>query len=188
MINWIKLQISQFFYSCGYGIYKIYPKPSTKFMKEYFEDKEIIGCEIGVYRGLNAKSMDKELKIRKMYLIDPYIKYENYKDGFTDVDWRDLDKAENEAKIKLSNERFIFIKRFSHEAIENIKEELDFVYIDANPDLEYAQRDLELYYKKLKVGGVLAGNTVNPELKIKFAESKGVKSTFDNLDWWVIKK
>jgi len=48
-------------------------RESVKFAKKYFNNKKINVCEVGVYYGVNARSMDNNLNIDNLYLIDPYI-------------------------------------------------------------------------------------------------------------------
>lgn len=39
--------------------------------------KNLIGVEIGTYKGLNSVSLLKELSIKKLYLVDPYTNFED---------------------------------------------------------------------------------------------------------------
>ena len=57
------------------------PREFIKFAKEYFKGKRIIGVEIGVQYGMNAKYMLKELNLETLYLIDHYGKYLDYAEG-----------------------------------------------------------------------------------------------------------
>ncbi len=50
-------------------------KPSFKLLKNR---SEIVGAEIGVYEGINARYYLKELDIKCVFLIDRYTAYENY--------------------------------------------------------------------------------------------------------------
>ena len=53
---------------------KCYPRP---FERIAIKGKDLIGVEIGVYKGEHAKWMLKNKDIKKLYLVDPY---ENYLD------------------------------------------------------------------------------------------------------------
>ena len=59
-----------------------YTRPMTKFMLTFFKNKKLIGLEIGVEYGLNARTMLKLLPIERLYLIDPY---SNKDDKFKEV-------------------------------------------------------------------------------------------------------
>ena len=48
----------------------------------------------------------------------------------------------------------------SEDAVDDIPEKLDFVYIDGNHAYEYVKKDIGLYYPKLKKGGVIGGHDV----------------------------
>jgi predicted O-methyltransferase YrrM len=50
-------------------------------------------------------------------------------------------------------------KLFSADAVKNYEDEsLDFVYIDADHEYEGVKRDIELWFPKVKKGGVIAGH------------------------------
>lgn len=166
---------------------RLYPRPSTLFIKNHFQDKELAGAEVGVYEGSNAESVLKTLKISKLYLIDPYI---------NDYNWRgnNLNEAKITAFQKLNNYPVEFIYKKSYEA--NVSE-LDFVYIDANHSYESVKKDIEIYWNKIKSGGVLAGHDFidNPhentlgviKAVIEFAVKNNLQLYVSNSDWWVVK-
>lgn len=49
-------------------------RPSTEFFKKHFKDQPLIGIEIGVFKGDNAKNLLENLNIEKLYLVDSYEK------------------------------------------------------------------------------------------------------------------
>ena len=125
--------------------------------RELFGNKEIIVCEIGVYYGEHALSILKNLNIKKLYLIDPYLRYEEYKN---DKSSEDLKQAKINAHKILKNyeNKIVWIEEYSDKAINKIKEELDFVYIDGNHFSPYIDNDLRNYYPLVKEGGILSGH------------------------------
>jgi predicted O-methyltransferase YrrM len=171
----------------------IHPKESTAFAKEYFKNKPINVAEIGVFMGRNSKSILNELNVRRIYLIDPYKKYSEYKN---DGVYNELLKEKKIAhkNLKKYNNRIIWIESFSEFAVDNIKEKLDFIYIDGNHEYKYAKRDINLYWEKIVEGGVLAGHDIADKnvsrALIEFVNKKGIKMVYfgDKLDWWIIKK
>lgn len=179
--------ISHFFYKRGYHIYKLYPKPFVKCLKEKYNNKELVGCEIGVYDGINAKSILDNLHIKTLYLIDPYINYPEYNDSFALTKGRNLENAEKECRKRLRKyNNVVFIKKMSFEGLKDIKERLDFIYIDGNPN--YIKKELDLAYDKLNTGGlIIANSSVNLDIKYNFSKKKGCKSYLNNMDWWIVK-
>ncbi len=171
----------------------IHPKESTLFAKKYFKDKPINVAEIGVFMGKNSKSILKELNVKKIYLIDPYEKYSGYsEDGLYD----ELSRARKIAHKALRdyNKKIIWVERYSDIAADRIKEEIDFVYIDGNHAYKYVKKDINLYWKKLRKEGILAGHDIADKdvskALIEFVLEKKIKMVYfgDKLDWWIIKK
>jgi len=112
-------------------------RESTKIAKEYFKDKPLIVAEIGVLEGYNSKDLNNALNIKKFYLIDINI----------------LDKARK--RNKKGNE--IWIEKSSY--IAKIPK-LDFAYIDGSHKYKDVKKDLEIYWKKIKKKGILAGHDI----------------------------
>ncbi len=190
-------------------------RPSTKFFKEYFKDKSLVGIEIGVFKGDNAKRLLKNLKINKLYLIDPYGKLYIKKDEvvstmeadseyteFLEEDSSfdgivyDFEKAYRFAKNNLNsfNNKIDFIKKRSDNAISDIPDGFDFIYIDGDHSYDSVKKDIELYFPKLRDGGVISGHDFSGEYSglvkavIEFSEKNNLKLEGVNYDWWIVKK
>ena len=111
-------------------------KPYSRPMMEYILElnkKNLIGVEIGVWKGENAKLILDRLSIEKLYLIDPYKEYDEYKDnvGFEKVTQEEFEEAFNimEQKIGTSHHgKTEFIPLKSEDALSHIPYKLDFVY------------------------------------------------------------
>lgn len=164
----------------------VYPRPSIRFMKDYFKDKEVVGAEIGIYTGGNAKSILQTLNIKKLYLVDAYKSYEGY------VGKR-FEEAERKAinNVSFWKNKVKFIKKMSADAINEIPK-LDFIYIDGNHTYEYIKQDLENYFGKIKQGGIMAGhdfyfeNSDVIKAVIEFCSEKKLKLFVGDKDWWVV--
>jgi len=146
----------------GFRITKYGPKPHIDFIKNKYKNKELIGAEIGVWMAENSVQIFKNLNIKKLYLIDPWGEDLNY----NEKDKLNKSKfAYNISMFRLNKykNKFHVIRKTSDNAINDIKEKLDFVYIDGNHTYDYVKKDLENYWKLLKKGGVLAGHDVNFE-------------------------
>lgn len=188
--------IFKFFELFNLGIFKLLPRTSTKEIKKLFRNKELIGVEIGVYEGKNAENLLKNLNIKKLYLIDSYEAYtDDGYDGSKSIhSQKELDKVKGDAIKRLSNyeDKIEFKFNKSNENLDAIPNNLDFVYIDGGHNYEIIKQDIDNYYKKLKVGGVLAGHDVWLRDTWKgiweFAvKNKLILNTEIN-DWFIIKK
>jgi len=173
--------------------YKNY-RPMTRFMMKYFKEKKLVGSEIGVSKGTNSCSMLDALPIKKMYLIDPYDPWlDNSPDeGYIKRDYGPHKKIA-EKNLKRYRDKCIFITKTSDKAIDDIKDMLDFIYIDGNHTYEYVKKDIELYYPKVKKGGVVGGHDFSaawgvPKAVIEFAKKQNTELYGWDNDWWIIKK
>lgn len=156
----------------------------------------LVGCEVGVQRGINAKDM-LLLDIKRLYLVDPYPamatpKIEAYFDeayGYTRPFFR----------------KVTWLIMTSQEAARILNDTLDFVYIDGKHDYDNVKLDISLWYSKIRKGGVLCGHDyrlddhgwqrvtkavhefldVHQELKLNYAYDPAVRW---ETDWWIVKK
>lgn len=178
------------------GFMKNYPyRTSTEFVKKYFKNKEIICVEIGTFEGDNALNLLENVpNVKKMYLIDPWVDYNEYNEDKNNK--RLLSKAEVKARnqLKKYSNKVVFIKKFSDDAITDVKEEIDFIYIDGNHDYEYVKKDIDNYFSILKKGGVIAGHDIWMKGVAKaFCEfvsrNKSIKDYWIAvMDWIIVKK
>ena len=125
--------------------------------------KNIIGAEIGVYRGDYSEQILKHFNENKMslnfFLIDQWISDEK----FNEYDSQNLEAAFKHVKKRFNNNKNITIlKKSSLEASKEFTDEyFDFVYIDANHDYEFVLQDLNLWFPKIKKKGVIFGDDYN---------------------------
>lgn len=171
-------------------IIRTHPKEAIKFAKKHFNGKEIISAEIGVFFGKNALEINKNLKVKRLYLIDPYMKYEEYKE---DTAYNNLKEARKNAHKINHFRNVIWIEEYSSEAIKKINEKIDFLYVDGNHEYEYVKKDLELYWPKINKGGIISGHDIQyqgvSKALIEFANKNKLEIFFgDRRDWWIIKK
>ncbi len=189
----------------GFRFQRMFPRRSTLAAKRIFGDqnsgKGIAVAEIGVFEGENARSMFRNLNIKKFYAIDPYISY-SVNPEEKELEGVESGKALAKAKKNLEQwgsmfgERnvIMWIKELSEEAINKIKENLDFVYIDGDHRYEYVKKDIELYWFKVRKGGILAGHDFDSMHKgvmnavIEFCTKNELQLETEKGDWWVVKK
>jgi hypothetical protein len=170
------------YYGMWESINKV-PRPMTLFLKERSK-AELVGVEIGVASGRNARSMLEELPIKRLWLIDPY----NSEDGSS--------SKEDAVKSLSKFGQVVFVFKPSEEAVESMGI-VDFVYIDGNHDYSAVQKDIELYYPCIEAGGVIGGHDFTVyypgvvkaanEFAEKHACTLGVNFFIRPPDWWIIK-
>jgi len=179
----------------GISLIVIPERPALDFVKQKFGKEQLVGVEIGTFEGENAGYILKDLNIKKLYLIDPWLDYKEYNDYEDGGQKRNLNKAYFKTLKRVSKfkDKVVLIKKFSSEALKDIKEKLDFIYIDGNHDYKFVKEDIKNYYKKLKKGGVLAGHDI-PSLGVSKAfcefvsEIKNSQPYIKHRDWWLVKE
>jgi len=165
-----------------------------EFVSRRFRNKQLIGAEIGVFQGVHACSILKEmLNVRKLYLVDPYKSdYWLYTPSFRKL----LPKAKKIAVKKMRRfnpKRYKWVfKRFEDKVIP---ETLDFIYIDACHSYEAVTHDILEAEKVVKYGGVIGGHDYHEEgvLEERYGVGRAVRDHYDinrinniERDWWVI--
>ncbi len=175
----------------NFDIYRIFPRHYQKY--NLISKPNLIGVEIGVFGGKNSHSLLKYSDIKMLYLVDPY------KGDYEEFSQKKLDKEFKKAKRKLRKykDKITWIRKKSKDAINEIPNNLDFVYIDGDHRYNFVKKDIEMYYSKLKEGGLLAGHDFQRRSKEKDSEVNKVVLEFikkENLglftsmgDFWIIK-
>lgn len=165
-------------------------RPMIEFIKYNIPSENLVGAEIGTYEGQNAYNILSNLSIKKLYLIDPYAPYS------ADKGWKGTENVFKRAqkRLKSHSNKTVFIKKLSEDATNNIREKLDFVYIDGNHSYEYVKRDIELYYSKVKKGGIIGGHDFTADhLEVskavwEYAHKYDLILHGKESDWWIIKE
>jgi hypothetical protein len=161
----------------------------------------LTGIEIGVAGGEHALSILKTLQISRLYLIDPYEMYESYTEGANHygIDQKPLRDTEKIARELLEpySEKLVWVKNFSSEAVNEIKELVDFVYIDGNHQLEFVTEDIENYFPLVRDGGVIGGHDFYNGFQrehdgvvnsvTSFAIKNSLTLRVEMPDWWIEK-
>jgi hypothetical protein len=172
-----------------------FTRPMIKFVKQNCKKEDLVGVEIGVSTGFNAKTILMNLPIKKLYLVDPYEPY--VEDGGKFIFTHNFSVTnEMKAQKMLSKfkEKIVFVKRKSKDAVRYIPNDLDFVYIDGNHAYKFVKQDITFYYKKLRKGGVIGGHDFYGSFlgvckaAMEFANMNNLKLHTDNIDWWLVKR
>jgi len=212
-------------------------KRSSPFDEQLKEKKNLIGAEIGVYRGEHALAMLESLDIKKIYLIDPYCRVVNFLKVRVEIPsiqgipvketkifrgeeaWKKLKQlqdfeiyfvggkvplreilmAEKQAKELLEKnfkEKIKWIYKRSEEAGGEIEDgSLDFVYIDADHSYGFVKKDIEIWTKKVKSGGLVGGHDYDPgrfdgvvKAVNEYCKKNKIHFETKNVDWFFWKK
>ena len=127
---------------------------SYLFLQRHFGNTSLVGAEIGVLSGESSEKTLEIMNMEKLYLIDIWAPYEEK--GIIYDYTNEYEKVVEKFK---DNKKVIIKKQTSLDASKDFKDEsLDFVYIDACHDYEKVKEDLNIWFKKVKKGGMLCGD------------------------------
>jgi hypothetical protein len=130
----------------------------TQFGK-FLNKNKLLGdaVEVGVWRGYFSAALMEHWDGRKLHLVDPWKKLDDY----DDIRNRDFDPNDYEiakATFAQYGDRVVMHQMLSVSAAKTLPNNLDFVYIDANHAYDHVTQDLHLWWQKVRNGGVLAGH------------------------------
>lgn len=158
-------------------------RPMIKHLQEHY-GHGLMGAEIGVFKGVHARSMLQNLKLNKLYLVDPYLPY------FQKGEWINPFWAKSTARHVLKPFRNQVVWTTNTELPAN----LDFVYIDGNHEYDAVKKDLLIYHEKVRCGGTLGGHDFTSQFPgvIKAVTEFVAEQNYDlfvaDSDWWIIKQ
>lgn len=172
------------------------PRGSTLYAIEHFKDRKIIYCEVGVHLGENSKNVIQMLNVENAFLIDMYEEYETDFGGHSVLVFQHIqDNNLKNAREKLDpfKDRITWILKYSDKAIEDLPDDIDFIYIDANHEYEYVKGDIDRYWEKVGENGILGGHDFFGKYNgvitavFEFAVKNNLRIYSDLYDWWFIK-
>lgn len=115
-----------------------------------------VGAEVGVERGLYSEVLCKANPTLKLFAIDAWTAYGEYRDHVTQ---EKLDSIYDEAKKRLQPYHCRLVKGFSTNVVRDFSDNsLDFVYIDGNHEFKHVVEDIAVWSKKVRPGGIVAGH------------------------------
>lgn len=127
------------------------------------------GAEIGVFRGRFSSSILKERDPQKLYLIDPWLNFEDpsYKEAWYSSDsGNDMDQMYEHICKKFAHRiasgQVEVLRGKSSDVSDQIPDSsLDFVYIDGDHSYEGVKTDLEIAFRKTKETAIIALDDYN---------------------------
>lgn len=119
------------------------------------------GAEIGVERGVYSEILCRENPGVELYCVDAWKAHRGYRDH---VKQEKLDRFYVQTTEKLKPyPRATLVRKFSVDAARDFHDgSLDFVYIDANHNLQSVIADLAAWSPKVRDGGIIAGHDYAP--------------------------
>ena len=119
------------------------------------------GLELGVQYGYYSNAMlTRWHKCAEYHLVDVWAPLENNID-FANKDQKEQDVIYNDAMDRLRpyKNKIHVCRNFTTICASQFQDDyFDFIYVDARHDFKGVTLDLELYWPKLKVGGIIAGH------------------------------
>ena len=144
-----------------------------------------VGVEVGVCEGLHAKCI-MDYWPGFLHLVDPWINLPDYPEVY-DHEKNYLQCMEN---LKEHSGRYVIHRQTSLEAVSAFKDgSLDFCYLDANHAYSAVKADIEAWWPKVRVGGMLAGDDfgVFEEMWCDFGHGKWRNGVKKAVDEWSLK-
>ena len=164
-----------------------------------------VAVEIGVWRGYYSTSIIKVLNPKTFYGVDPYTLYKGYTDkpgGMSNPEFNsqtNLNKLFWKVKEKFKiYDNAILAREYGNEYANDFEDNsVDFVYLDSNHKYECVKEEIEAWWAKIKIGGILSGHDykqdsyfgVIPAVDEFVKREKVELNTTDEefATWWVIK-
>ena len=144
----------------------------------------LVGAEVGVFKGRHARSLVDHLNLKQLYLIDPFIPYNEVANA------AHMEAVERHAHDLVRDNRVKWIKEKS---LAVKLENLDFCYIDGDHSYESVKADIPHWYANVRSGGVLGGHDFhdkNPGViraVTEFVEANHLPLNVSKPDWWIFK-
>ncbi len=115
-----------------------------------------VGAEVGVFAGHYSEVLCRSIPGLKLYCVDSWAPYKGYRDHKFENSFK---KAYDSTVERLKPYDHTIIRKFSMDAASDFENEsLDFVYIDGNHSYEHVRDDIREWAKKVRKGGIVAGD------------------------------
>ena len=121
------------------------------------------GVEIGVQLGLYSELILENSDLRRLYSIDPWREFplEEYDKDSANVSQEQQDYRYLSTIFRLNRfcTRSAVMRMTSEEASKLFSNnQLDFIFIDGNHSYQYVKQDIEVWYPKVREGGLFSGD------------------------------
>lgn len=141
------------------------------------KDRTIIGAEVGVYKGKNARNLLNLMPNLTLFLVDRWTEYSEAEIKADEASTMGIIKQDSWDKIynkvlklqrRQGKDKVIIIQDESTKASKMFSRgTFDFVFIDAGHSYKSVKNDIEAWLPKLRFGGWIGGHDCNrPGVKI----------------------
>ena len=130
-----------------------------EYVNKFSPTNEMRMIEIGSYAGESTELFSKYFK--HVTSIDPFIN--DYDPNDITCNYMDLDKVYNVFKNRISMlSNVSHIKKTSDDAIFDLNEKIDFIYIDGMHTYDQIKKDITNYLPLLNSSGFISGHDYHP--------------------------
>lgn len=164
-------------------------RPAFEEAKKKF-GQDAICVEVGVASGDNAINVLSEWNPKCLFLVDSYPAYGDRTEASQSF------TKEFAASRFINHPNYIWVYKDSVDASKEFTDEsIDFIYIDANHSYASVESDILAWFRKVRVGGIIAGHDFDSS-EDNYGVARAVflwatinhhRFTVDNSDWWVVK-
>lgn len=156
-------------------------KSTRKDLNDLFRELNYsYGAEVGVYHGLHAKQMYKNIPNLKLICVDPWVAFSRKTD-------EQMEGVFQQCKRRLRPWNPEYIRMTSVEAAKQVEDEsLDFVYIDGLHDFDSVMMDLICWCPKVKSGGIVSGHDYFQSYQIGVVRAVDAYTFAHNVTEWYI--
>ncbi len=117
-------------------------------------------AEIGCAHGGFSTIVLSQWKGRKYYMIDPWEVQDSEIYRERQISKEDYDTKHRECcEIADKDKRAVVIRALSQDAVKQFSDgQLDVVYLDGNHEYQHVISDMDAWWPKVKVGGIMGGH------------------------------
>ncbi len=155
-------------------------------------DFPCVGCEVGVFKGDLSSLLLERFDNLTLYMVDPYVGLR--RKGFGSERMKKAFDLAFSSTLAFQDRRIMLIARSLQVATIIQDGSLDFVYIDACHWDPHITNDINVWYPKVRSGGLFGGHDYRPDKHdVKgavdmFAAYNDYEVQVDNTNWWFIKR
>lgn len=113
--------------------------------------------ELGVAEGYFAADIASWINVKKLYAVDLWESHPEIPgDAGNDQPWHNANYEAAKKRLSPFGDKAVILRGPTTAMAQHIKEQLDFVNVDACHSYACVKADIEAYWPKLKSGGIMA--------------------------------